>query len=259
MLPPGLEINMADLSRERQKGAFSDAVYGMLEGQPGFALSLLASSSANQILYPYMDGKHFVISEADKFWLSNLKKTKTVFQIKGKFIEKLEPKDIPEDVFIEVESTVATAKDWLERGTIAGLLEPHLDEATIITEIFGMNDPQAIKRRKSIDRMMANEVTQQIEMIAGYIAHADYLDSRGDVTQAGLFRRVAALLEAQIGAPPAGAAAPADAARVAQQRTEGAPEEVDRVSPQVSPPEAISGFTPQELRRSGGRGTLRGR
>lgn len=255
-IPIEIQANLLELRRELQKGGFSDAVYGMVEGQPGYALSLLASSSANQILYPYMDGKHFVISEGDKFWLSNLKNSKRVFEVKGKFIEKLKPTDIPEGVTIEVESTVATQKDWLERGTIANMLGKHLDAATIITEIFGMNDPQGIKRRRSLDRMLDHPMSQQIELIAGYYAHADYLEHRGDARQAALFRRAAQALEAQLGVPPAGSAKPEEATRVAKEVEEGTPEERARVAPSVAPPEA-RGFTPTQLRQSIGRGSLR--
>lgn len=256
-IPVELQANLLELRREMQKGSFNDAVYGMVEGQPGYALSLLASSSANQILYPYMDGKHFVISEADRFWLSKLKESKKVFQIKGKFLEKLEPVDVPEDISIEVESSVATPKDWLERGTIANMLKDHLDESTIITEIFEMNDPQAIKRRKNLDRVLEHPVSQMVEMIAGYEAHADYLEHRGDIRQARLFRKAALGLEAQLGVPPAGSAAPQEATTVAQQVEEGTPEERVGVSPQVSPPENQQGFTPSQLRQMIGRGSLR--
>ena len=255
-IPVEVQNNLQELRREWQKGGFNDAVYGMVEGAPGYALSLLASSSANQILYPYMDGKHFVISEADKFWLTKIKDRKKVFQVKGKFLESLEPKDIPKDVYIEVESTVATPKDWLERGTIAGLLKDHLDGDTIITEIFEMDDPQAIKRRRSHDRIMENEVTLRLEMIAGYLVHADYLESKGDMKQAGLFRRAAESLEVQLGIPPAGSAAPAEADRVGRQRKEGAPTERPSVDPRVAPPEARSGFTPAQLRQSVGAGNI---
>lgn len=258
VLSPDIHTNMSELRRENQKGSFNDAVYGMVEGQPGYALSLLASSSANQILYPYMDGKHFVIAESDRFWLSRLKKSKRVFKIKGKFIEKLSPPDIPEDVSIQVESKVATPKDWMERATIGNMLDKHLDESIIISEIYGLNDPQAIKRRKSLDRMLQHPMSQMVELIAGYYSHADYLDKRGDRRQAALFRRAAMALESQIGAPPAGAAKPEEASRVQAQREAGAPEERTRVAPEVSPPEE-RGFTPEELRRSIGRGTLRSR
>ena len=256
-LPIELQANLLELRREMQKGSFNDAVYGMTEGQPGYALSLLASSSANQILYPYMDGKHFVISELDKFWLTNLKATNRTFKIKGKFIESLKPVDIPADVSIEVESTVATPKDWLERGTIAGLLREDLDTATIITEVYGMNDPQAIKRRKSLDKMLEHPVFEATQAAAAAYAHADYLEHRGDIRQAGLFRRAAMSLEAQIGVPPAGSAAPQEATRVARQVEEGTPEERARVAPQVAPPETRGGFTPQQLRQGIGRGSLR--
>ena len=258
-IPIEIQANLLELRREYQKGSFNDAVFGMTEGQPGYALSLLASSSANQILYPYMDGKHFVISELDKFWLTNLKASNRTFKIKGKFIESLKPVDIPADVSIEVESTVATPKDWLERGTIGNMLKDQLDHASILTEIYGINDPQAVKRRMSLDRMLDHPMSQMVEMIAGYYAHADYLEHRGDIRQAGLFRRAAMALEAQLGVPPAGSAAPPEAGKVAAARETGAPAERARVSPEVAPPEARGGFTPQQLRQGIGRGTLRAR
>ena len=255
-IPIEIQANLLELRREMQKGSYNDAVFGMVEGQAGYALSLLASSSANQILYPYMDGKHFVVSENDKFWLSNLRASNKVFEVKGKFIEKLEPADIPEGVTIEVDSTVATQKDWLERGTIAGMLDKHLDDTTIVTEILGMTDPQGIKRRKNLDRVLDHEMSQLIELASGYEAHADYLEHRGDFRQAARFRKAAQALDAQMGVPPAGAARPEEATRVAKQVEEGTPGERARVSPTVAPPEA-RGFTPTELRRNIGRGSIR--
>ncbi len=258
-IPIEIQANLLELRREMQKGSYNDAVFGMTEGQAGYALSLLASSSANQILYPYMDGKHFVISESDRFWLSNLKRSKGVFQIKGKFVEKLSPPDIPEDVSIQVDSKVATPKDWLERGTISNMVDKHLDEATIITEIYGLNDPQAIKRRRSLDRILNSAEAQQIEKIASFYSHADYLDKRGDRRQANLFRRMAQGMEMQIGVPPPGQGRPEDMARILAEREEGAPEERTRVNPEVAPPESRGGFTPQQLRRSIGQGKIRSR
>jgi len=257
-IPIEIQANLLELRREYQKGSFNDAVFGMVEGQPGYALSLLASSSANQILYPYMDGKHFVISESDRFWLSNLKTSKRVFQIKGKFTEKLSPTDIPEDVMIQVGSSVATPKDWMERGTIAGMVDKHLDEATIITQIYELNDPQGIRRRRRLEQMLDHPMSVQLELISAWEAHANYLEKRGDVKQAARFRRAAAALESQIGAPSPGQGKPEDMTRILSERQAGSPEERTRVSPEVAPPEATRGFTPGQLRRSIGRGTLRG-
>jgi len=261
-LPPGaipieLQAYLLELRREMQKGSFNDAVHGMVEGQPGYTLSLLASSSANQILYPYMDAKHFVISEGDSFWLSNLKTSKRTFDIKGKFIEKLKPTDIPEDVVVIVESDVATPKDWLERGTIGGMVRQDLDKATLLTEIYQMSDPQGIIRRKSLDRILDHPMSQNIEMIAGYYAHADYLDKRGDSRQAQLFRKAAQALEAQLGAPAPGQGKPTEMTGILAAREAGAPAERPVVPSKVVPPEGISGFTPQELRRAIGRGSVK--
>jgi hypothetical protein len=257
VIPIELQAQLAELRREMQKGSFNDAVFGMMDGQGGYALSLIASSSANQILYPYMDAKHFVLGESDKFWLDNLKRIGKTFSIKGKFVEKLEPKDIPDDITMEVESNVATPKDWLERGTISGLLKDHLDEATIITDILGMSDPQSIKRRRSLDRMLEHPMSQNVEMIAGYQVHADYLELNGDFRQANLFRKAAMALESQMGTPPAGSASPVDASRVAQQVEQGTAPTRPPVNSQVMPPEGTGGFTPAQLRKSIGRGTVR--
>jgi hypothetical protein len=255
-IPIEIQANMLELRREMQKGSFNDAVYGMMEGQSGYSLSLLASSSANQILYPYMEAKHFVIGESDKFWLSNLKTSKRVFDIKGKFIEKLKPTDIPDDVAVIVESDVATPKDWLERGTIGGMVREDLDKATLLAEIYKLPDPQGIIRRKSLDRVLDNPMTQQIELIAGYQAHADYLERRGDVKQAQIFRKAAVAIEAQLGAPAPGQGKPNEMTEIQSERTAGSPKEQATVPSRVSPPET-KGFTPMQLRRSIGRGSVR--
>jgi hypothetical protein len=255
-IPLEVQAHMQEQRRELQKGGFNDALFGMIEGQSGYALSLLASSSANQILYPYMDGKHFVISEHDRFWLNRLKKSGRTFTIRGKFLEKLQPTDILKDAVIDVESNVATPKDWLERGNIANMVDKHLDLDTIITEVYELNDPQAIKRRRRLDRTLDHPMSQELELIAGYYAHADYLDKTGDRRQAALFRRAAQALESKLGAPEPGQGKPEDMSRIMKERAEGAPEERTRANPEVAPPET-EGFSPQQLRQSIGTGSIR--
>ena len=267
-IPIEVQAHLVEIRREMQKGSFNDAVYGMVEGQAGYALSLLSSSSANQILYPYMDAKHFVVSECDKFWLSQLKDSSTTFLVNGTTIEQIAPDEIPDDVFITVDSEVATPKDWMERGTIANLLEKHLDEATITTEILKIQDPQGVKRRRSLDRMLNSPVAQLVEQISGFLYHADYLESRGDKIQAALFRQAAEALKGQLGVPPAGSAQPTDITGGQTQQKGGAPQGATpaagavpvanpKVSSNVAPPEARQGFTPQQLRSVVGKGKIR--
>ena len=255
-IPIEIQAHLMEIRREIQKGSFNDAVWGMIEGQPGYALSMMASSSANQILYPYMDAKHFVIEEGDNFWLSNLKSTKRVFEIKGKLIEKLKPTDIPEGVNIIVESDVASPKDWLERSTIANNLANHLDDVTILKEILNQRDPQGIKRKKDLDDIMKSPEAMALKKISAFRAHAKYLDFHGDKEQARAFRRMADSMEAQMSLPAPGQATFPEQGRVEQQRAEGAPKPKPRVAPGVAPPEATSGFSPQQLRNSFGRGRL---
>lgn len=255
-IPGELQGHLNNIQKELQKGSFNDAVFGMMGGQAGYALSLLSEASTNQILSPYMDAKHFIISEIDKFWLTQLKTSGNQFFIKGKLIETLTSAEIPEEVLIQASSDIATPKDWMERGTIANLLKDHIDEATIITEVLKFSDPQAIKQRKSLDKIMEHPISQMVKMISGYQNHAEYLDARGDWKQADLFRKAAASLEAQLGAPAPGQAKPEEASRVEAERTAGAPPEKTRVSPEAAPPEATQGYSPQQLRQLIGAGKI---
>lgn len=255
-IPIEIQAHMMEIRRELQKGSFNDAVFGMTEGQPGYALSMMASSSANQILYPYMDAKHFVVEEGDAFWLTNLKTSKRVFDVKGKFIEKLKPTDIPEDVSIIVESDVATPKDWLERSTIAGYLKNHLDDVTILREILNQRDPQAIIRRRKLQEVMDSPEALALRKIAGFRTHAEFLTFHGDPVQARSFSMMADALEAQMGTPPPGQGAAPEMGRIQAQREAGAPEAKPGVSPKVAPPEVTQGFSPQELRGRIGRGKV---
>lgn len=259
-IPIELQAHLMEIRRELQKGSFNDAVWGMLERQPGYSLSIMASSSANQILYPYMDAKHFVVSEADSFWLSKLKTSRRVFEVKGKFIEKLKPTDIPENVNIIVESRVATPKDWLESATIANQLKDHLDPITLLREVLGQADPQAIIRQKDRYDLLHSPEALALKKIASFRQHARYLEFHGDRDQARAFRRMADTMESQLGAPPPGQGATTEQSRIQAQRLagskEGAPAEQQRVAPGVAPPEAISGFSPQELRNRLGRGRV---
>jgi len=256
-IPIELQAHLVEMRREIQKGSFNDAVYGMVEGQPGYALSLLATSSANQILYPYMDGKHLIISGGDEFWLSRLKTSKRVFNIRGKFLEKLSPVDIPENVTMEVESDVATPKDWLERGTIGGMVREDFDKATLLSEIYKVKDPQAILRRKALDRALDHPMTQNVELIASYYVHADYLEKRGDLRQAELFKKAAQALEGQLGVPPAGQGRPEESPRIEAEREAGSPKPRATSRPEIAPPETRGGFTPQQLRGMVGSGRIK--
>ena len=177
----------------------------------------------------------------------------------SKFEEKLKPTDIPEEVTITVESDVATPKDWLERSTIANQLKEHLDPITILGEVLGQGDPQAILRNKDLYEILHSVEAMTLKKISGFRAHAKFLEFHGDMEQARAFRKMADAMEAQLGAPAPGQAATPEMSRVEAEREAGAPVKRPTVSPGVAPPEAIAGFSPQQLRNMLGRGkVLRG-
>lgn len=254
-IPMELQAHLFEMRRELQKGSFSDAVYGMMEGQSGYSLEMMAESSANQILSPYLETKDFVVSEGDQFWLSNLKTSKKVFIVKGERLEELKSDDIPEETTVIVKSEVATPKDWLERSTIANQLRDHLDRDTIVKEILRMPDTEQVRRRRIVDAVLEHPMTQTVQMIANYYIHADYLESRGDARQAMLFLKAAQSLETQLGVPPPGAARPAQATEAEAMREARAPAEEPPIRPEVQPPEG-RGFAPTRLRGLIGKGAV---
>ena len=259
-MPPPVETRaiLMDLDKRYQKGGFNDAVYGMVEkGTAGYALSALASSSANQVLHPYMSAKDFIIEQLDRFQIQAIKKTSKPFIIKGRMSEELKPKDIPEEVSMEVSSELATPKDMMERATIANMMKSHLDDDTILSEVYKVTDTSSINRRKKLDYFKQHPVTQQLELISAYEAHAELLAKLGDRRQAERFKKAAMALELQMGVPPPGSARPIEAEGAEAARAAAAPEEKSRVPAGVSPPEARSAWTPQELRGMIGRGTLK--
>ena len=243
--------------REVAKATFTDAVYGIVGNyESGYTLSQVLESSANQILYPYMEAKHFIIAEGDRFWLKKLKTSKRVFQVKGRVVEKLKPSDIPTDVDITVESDVATAKDWLQRANIAAMLTDHVDETFIRSEVLKIADPQAVNRRMKLDAVRKHPLTQNIEMVNQFRAHAEYLTARGDSEQADVFKKAADALEAQFTVPPAGAGKPTGASDVEAAKRAGVPAKRPRARPEVAPPEEMGGETPEQLRQLIGRGKV---
>ena len=235
-LPLELRATLVDLVRELQKTGFSDLVFGMVEsGQmpSGVSLGTLASSSANEVLAPYMDSKNYIIAEIDRFWLSKLKSKKRTFVIKGKKAEKLASTEIPDDVSVLAESDLATPKDWMERATVANMLEKHLDSATIQDQILKIPDIQEVKRRKARDLISDHPMAKNVELAAAFQTHAEYLMSRGDAVQAELFKQAADALKAQFGVPPAGSGSPAGATEAEAKRAAAAPAEKVGIAPQL--------------------------
>jgi hypothetical protein len=234
-IPMELRAELMDMRKEAQKGMFSDVLYGIVEqGMTGSAMSQLTSTSASTVLYPYLTAKHFIISEIDRFWLGKLKNSKKVFNIKGRMIEKLKPTDIPDDVDIMVESELATPKDWMERATVANMLEKHLDETSILDEILHVQDTAQVTRRRNLDLVTKHPQSQMLLLIGSYRAHAEYLKATGDTQGSDTYMKAAQALEMQLGIPPAGSGKPANASMEEAARSAGASPARTPINPAIA-------------------------
>ena len=234
-IPLEMQAAIAAFDKQTQKGGFGDVLYGLLEGNlSGFALSQ-AIETANRLLYNYQNAKNFFIAETDNFWLSKLQEKSKTFQIKGRTLEELSPKEIPEDVDVIVESELATPRDWLEKATVANYMKDMLDETLIMSDILKIKDTNAVKRRREMDRVEQHPQIQNVKLITYCTKHAEYLRYMGDNTQAAIWEQAAAGLQAQLGAPASGQGAPPTASAVEAARKAGAPERKPSVSPAVQP------------------------
>ena len=234
-IPLEMQAAIAAFDKQTQKGGFGDVLYGLLEGNlSGFALSQ-AIETANRLLYNYQNAKNFFIAETDNFWLSKLQEKSKTFQIKGRTLEELSPKEIPEDVDVIVESELATPRDWLEKATVANYMRDMLDETLIMSDILKIKDTNAVKRRREMDRVEQHPQIQNVKLITYCTKHAEYLRYMGDNTQAAIWEQAAAGLQAQMGAPASGQGASPTASAVEAARKAGAPERKSPVSPAVQP------------------------
>jgi len=239
-IPIEMQSLLLTMEKDLQKGGFSDLLYGLMEGRTsGYALSQIVST-ANQVLMPYQEAKDFFISQCDTFFLNRIKEGGKKFVIKGRVLEELIPKEIPEDVTVTSFSELATPKDWLEKATVANYLKDVLDEETILEEILKVPDLQVVNRRKQSDRVRNHPMTQNIELAAAYNTYAKYLDWRGDKEGAARFRKAAQAMEAQLSAPAPGQGNPAEMTQINAQREAGSPARPPGVNPTILPPEALN-------------------
>jgi hypothetical protein len=236
-MPLEIQAAIASFDKQSQKGGFGDTLYGLLEGNlSGFALSQ-AIETANRVLYNYQEAKNFFVSEVDRFWLLKMKETSKSFQIKGRMIEEVSPKDIPEDTDIIVESELATPRDWLEKATVANYLRDLVDDTTILSDVLKVKDTNGVQRRRDFDRLEQHPQIMNAKLIAYCNRYADYLEYVGDREQAMVFRQAAAGVMQQMGGASTGEPPSPRANEVLSARKAGAPEESPApVAPSVQPP-----------------------
>jgi hypothetical protein len=236
-IPLEIQTALVEFDREKQRGSFGDALYGMLDGNiSGFALSQ-AIETANRVLYHYQNAKNYVISECDKFWLTKIPEGSKAFTIRGRTLEEVASKEIPEDVEVIVDSELATPRDWLEKATVANYLRDMLDDTTIMDQILNVKDPEGVRRRREIDRLEQHPQIINTKMITYCIKHAEYLRHMGDNNQAQIFEMAAQGLMNQLGALPPGQGMPAQSTEAEAARQAAAPRENRPISPEVTPPQ----------------------
>ena len=233
--PAEVDVLMGWANRNKQKGAFSDAVYG---GIPNFEISGFALSqflaSVRYKIGPYLfilqrlcgrvatelqeqykkgDGKPFPKVSLTTNNPNEIRKG--LF-----FVEEFSPKDVPDSSFVECTIPITSATDKIQQMLYArqALQPPQLlSRETLWDEMLDVQDSEQEYARIIQDEILEDPIVRRIASIEQLRKRMDAERVKGNMPAANALNRYIMMLELQLG------------------MRQGIPE--SGVSPNLSPPE----------------------
>ncbi len=171
-VPPAIMTTLGTLGEKVQQGAFVWSLFGSTGALnlSGFAIQQLLTSAYSTV-GEYHETAKSVISEIDKYWLEEYRKgdfgpmmivgkaSNSPALVKEEFTKDM----IPEDVYVDVDFSLAAPKDTFERMAAARQAHPEgnlMDVVTTLDEIVGAEDPATILKR--LDDETATAILAQI-------------------------------------------------------------------------------------------------
>jgi hypothetical protein len=180
------------------------------------------------------------VEEIDRIWMTGLRNSGKKIVIAGKkaqgpaFIDDFTGKDVPDPLYIKVESSLALPNDMVQRAQIARQLHPDgnlVDLTTIRDQVLNLQDPQLIANRQMEDLIYDNPTSSGAMLAISMLKKAAKIEMLGgdEIGAAQVFRQAAQAIMSTFGATPPGAANPPQPG----------------MSPQVAPPEGgAAGISP---------------
>jgi hypothetical protein len=234
--PSDVDPLLGWVNRQKQKGSFSDIVWGNLTYETsGFGISQLMAALRYKIV-TYLFRMQLTIGDISSEFLEQYKNgdgqgkfpkislsTTNPNQLKKGlfFVEEFKPSDVPDSRFVEVTIPITSAMDKTQQMLFArqAVTPPQLlSRETLWDETLDVQDSEQEYTRIIQDQMLELPIVKQIAMIEQLRERVVVYENEGKTVEAAALRKYISMLEMELGVTKAPTPSPG-------------------VPPQVSPPE----------------------
>jgi len=196
-IPVELRTAMYEYSNMIQRGLFPWVLHGNLQQQLSYLAMANVASSALQQLTPYVEGVEGVLSDVDNFWINMM----DVGGFRPLGYEK--PKELPPDGAFKVKSEIQIPGYLVQRATVARMLNPNfrLPQRWIMERMFPeINSSMETQAQLRSEDAMMDPRAIMVDSIIAYKEYSEQLRKDGNTEGARLYEKLAASIEAEIGA-----------------------------------------------------------
>jgi hypothetical protein len=188
-IPADLKMQMFEIQNQIQRGALPYALYGNVSGEiSGYLLSQIASGT-KQNLGAYIEAMQDIYSNIDNYLVKELQKDGVL------------ESQLPEDNVFETAIRVDIPSDMVQRATACRALSPtfRLSNQTITDTLFPeiKNPKEEMRIVKEEDAMNSAEMNI-LNLIVLLRNQIRYLETRGMIEQANLYRTLATAIESNL-------------------------------------------------------------
>ena len=196
-IPVELRTAMYEYSNMIQRGLFPWVLHGNLQQQLSYLAMANVASSALQQLTPYVEGVEGALSDVDNFWLHMM----DVGKFRPLGFEM--PKELLPEYSFKVTSEIQIPGYLVQRATVARMLNPNfrLPQRWIMDRMFPeISDSLEMQARLRSEGAMMDPRAIMVDAIIAYKEHAEQMRKDGNTEAARLYEKLAASIEAEIGA-----------------------------------------------------------
>lgn len=219
-IPRGALEHLAVLDREMQLATVSDAALAQIGSDASGVLFSQLMAAALQTVGPYHDAYNMALSELSQSFVEEYRDHDfKPIRIKARmspgsqgssfFFRDWKPSDVPQHIWIAVESELAFTRNRLQELNAARMalpgVEQILDHTTVLDEIMGIADPLLVQERIEEDRNRRSQEFAIAKRVIELRRFARYYRQEGDVEAAEILESFASRIELEFN--PGGRAA----------------------------------------------------
>lgn len=194
-IPVELRTIMFEYSNMIQRGLFPWAVYGNVQQQMSYLAMANTASAALQVLTPFNDALMGVLSDLDNYHYNMLKENNfKPYRFKM-------PKNIPDDVEFDVQSSIEIPGYLMQKATVARMLDPNfrLPTRLVMDKFFPeIQNPLATMGESRKDEAMMHPKAIIADAVIAYREHSKRLAKAGDKNSAAVYEKLASSMESEL-------------------------------------------------------------